>query len=188
MKKKTWNFALALAVMLALPFLVGSAQDFEDPIEELIEEYVPIDDEDTLVSIVTTMIEYGSLETFLELTQAAGLIEELKGDGPLTVFVPDDSAFAQLQPAQLEKLLSDREQLKNLLSRHIVKGQRVEFGDVADSLTVKALNGDVINIEVSEESVRIEKAWVLDEQIECSNGIIHVIDAVLLAPKGPRKG
>jgi uncharacterized surface protein with fasciclin (FAS1) repeats len=188
MKRNSWRLILAIAVMLALPFSLGSAQDIEDPIEEPIEEYEPGYDVDTLLPIITILSEYGSLETFLELIKEAGLLEELEGDGPVTVFVPDDSAFVQLQPAQLERLMSDRKFLKEVLSRHIVAGHRVEFGDGPETLTVKALNGDVINIEVTEESVKIERGWIIDEQIECSNGLVHVIDAVLLPPKGARKG
>ena len=188
MNKKIWKAGLAIVIMLAWPFSLGFAQDFEDPIEESIEEYEPEYDEDTIVSIITTLAEYGSLETFLELIEEVGLLEELNGEGPFTVLVPDDSAFAQLQPSQFERLMSDRKYLKEVLSRHIIAGHRLEFGDGPESLTVKSLNGDIIEIEITEESVRIEKAWVIDEQIECSNGLIHVIDAVLLPPKGQRKG
>ncbi len=188
MKKRIVKFALVATILLALPFSVGLTQDFEYPADESTDEYEPEYEEDVPPDIVKTMTDYGSLETFLGLLDKAGLMEKLKGQGPFTLFVPDDSAFAQLEPAQFEKLTSDPEYLKEVLSRHIVAGHRVEFGDNPESLTVKALNGAVINIEVTEESVRIEQAWVIDEQIECSNGLLHVIDAVLLPPEGQRKG
>lgn len=184
---RLWLLLVTATLLVATPCFNGFAQDMEDPIDELVEEQ-EYEHEDELLSILNTSEEYGSLTTLLELLQESGLYEELKGDGPFTLLAPDDSAFAQLQPQQLEKLMSDREYMKTVLSRHIVKGHRVEFGDEPQTLTIKCLNGDVITAEVTDESVRVEQAWVIDEQIECSNGIIHVIDAVLLPPKGPQKG
>jgi len=188
MKRRTWQLIVTIAVMLVLPFSIGSAQEFEDPIDEPVEEYEQEYDEGAVLPVLATLAEYGSLDTFLELIKEAGLLEELKGDGPVTVFVPDDSAFAQLPPVQLEKLMSERQYLKEVLSRHIIAGCRVEFGDEPETLTVRAINGDLINIEVTEESVKVERAWIIDEQVECSNGLVHVINAVLLPVKGSRKG
>ncbi len=187
MMTRLWPLLVAATLLVATPGFVGSAQDSDDPADEPVEDY----DEEyevEVLPIVETAAEYGSLATLVALLEESGLAEELNGEGPFTLLAPDDSAFAQLQPQQLEKLLTDREYLKAVLGRHIVAAHRLEFGDEPEALTIKCVNGDVINVEVTEESVRIEQAWVIDEQIECSNGVIHVIDSVLLPPKGQRKG
>ncbi len=186
MKTKLYLTLMAIFLLVIAPFSVVWAQDYEDPAEETIIE-PDMEDEEELVPILKTAADYGTLETFLELLHEAGLTKKLQGDGPFTVLIPDDSAFAQLKPKQLERLKSDRDYLKTILSRHIIVGHQVEFGDEPETLTIKTDGGDMLSVEVTEESVRIEQAWVIDEQIECSNGVIHVIDAVLLPLKVQRE-
>jgi uncharacterized surface protein with fasciclin (FAS1) repeats len=187
MMKRLWLILIASTFVLTAPYFMGSAQDLEDTENEPAEE----DDyglEAEFLPILETAAENGSLETLLKLLKLSGLDSVLQGDGPFTLLAPDDSAFAQLQPKQLEKLMSDKEYLKAVLSKHIVAGHRVVFGDEPETLTMKCLKGDVITAEITEDGVQIEHAWVVEEQIECGNGVIHVIDAVLLPPRGQQKG
>lgn len=186
MNTKPWLILMATALLVVTPFSLGMTQDLDDPLDELLLD-VETDDEEELLSVLKTAVEYEDLETLLELLHKSGLDKKLKGEGPFTLLAPDDSAFAQLRPDQLERLFSDKEHLQDVISRHIIVGHRMKFGDEPEELTIKVLGGDVVEVEVTDESVRIGEAWIVDEEIECSNGVIHVIDGVLLPPKGQRK-
>jgi uncharacterized surface protein with fasciclin (FAS1) repeats len=183
MNMPKWMLLIAAALLMAAPCSISSMQDTGDPIDEPIDEY---ESDDKVLPIVGTAIEYGSLNTLVELLKKSGLDKELKGDGPFTLFAPDDSAFARLTDKQLRRLTSDRQHLRNVLARHIVKGQALVFGDSKD-LTVETMWGDKLTIRVSEETVQVGCATLIDEEIKCSNGVIHVIDAVLLSKKGLQK-
>ncbi|MFH1699458.1 MAG: fasciclin domain-containing protein [Candidatus Zixiibacteriota bacterium] len=186
MKTKYWILATLAVMLIIIPFLnTGMGQDPEDPVDEPIEEY---EYEEEILPILRTAKEYGSLDTFLLLLRKCGLNEELNGDGPYTLFIPDDSAFADLKPEIWEKLNADGDYLKAIISQHIVIGHEIEFGEESRTFTIKVQSGDEISAEVTEESVRLDHSWIIDEWIECTNGVIHVIDSVLLPLKGKQKG
>ncbi|MFZ5979656.1 MAG: fasciclin domain-containing protein [Candidatus Zixiibacteriota bacterium] len=187
MIRRIWLIWGAIVLLAVAPGFVVSAQDTDEPIDEIIEEY-NIEYEEELLPVLSTAAEYGSLETLLELIRQSGLDKELQGAGPYTLMAPDDSAFAQLKPEQFERLSSDREYLKQVLSRHIIKGQKVVFGVAPQVLTLTSLNGDELIAEVTDDAVLVEQAIVIDEEIECNNGVIHVIETVLLPPEGQQKG
>jgi len=135
-----------------------------------------------LVDIVDTATAAGSFKTLLEAATAAGLVETLKGEGPCTVFAPTDAAFAALPAGTLDSLLADKEALKNILLYHVVAGS-VDSTAVIGLTSAKAVNGDTITITVKDGSVYLnDTVKVVTTDIEASNGIIHVIDAVLLPP------
>lgn len=140
-----------------------------------------------VLPLLQTIEQMGTFETFLGFIRASGLDAKLKGDGPFTIFAPDDSAFAQLMPYDLEELSTDKDYLTNVIMRHMVK-RLVKFDGEPGFRTVKALNGDILGLEVTETMIRIEDAWVIDEQINCTNGIIHVIDAVLIPQPEDQEG
>ncbi|MFH2036087.1 MAG: fasciclin domain-containing protein [Candidatus Zixiibacteriota bacterium] len=185
MKTNPWLILLA-TVLLMMPSSIIMAQDQDEPNNEPILEY-DLENESEFLPILETASEYGSLETFLNILSQAGLDEKLLGEGPFTLFAPDDSAFTILKSEQLEKLKSDKDYLKMVMARHIVVGQEIEFGDEPQSMEIQTLNGDNISVKITEVSVQIEQGIVIDEEIGCSNGVIHVIDAVLIPSKGKRE-
>ncbi len=111
--------------------------------------------------------------------KAAGLVETLSGDGPFTVFAPTDEAFAQIPQADLEALLADKEALTAVLTYHVVAGS-VFAKDVMGLSSAETVNGQSVDIKVWDGKVMIDGATVLTTDIEATNGVIHVIDQVIL--------
>ncbi|WP_224816255.1 fasciclin domain-containing protein [Hasllibacter sp. MH4015] len=130
-------------------------------------------------TIVDVATEAGSFTTLLAAAEAAGLVETLSGEGPLTVFAPTDEAFAALPEGTVEGLLEDTEALTAILTYHVVSGA-VMSGDLTDGMTAATVNG--AEITVSLDPVMINDANVVTADIEASNGVIHVIDSVLMPP------
>jgi len=131
--------------------------------------------------IVDTAVAAGDFETLVAAVQAAGLVDALKGDGPFTVFAPTDAAFAALPDGTVEALLKDKEALSNILLYHVVAGE-VMAADVKDGMTAETLQGSTVKFSVSDEGVKINDANIITTDIKTSNGVIHVIDAVILPP------
>ncbi|MBK5926105.1 fasciclin domain-containing protein [Rhodobaculum claviforme] len=128
--------------------------------------------------IVDTAVAAGSFTTLVAAVEAAGLVETLKGDGPFTVFAPTDEAFAALPEGTLEALLEDTEALTAILTYHVVPGA-VMSGDLTDGMEAETVNGQSVTIGVG-DTVTVDGATVVQADIEASNGVIHVIDAVIL--------
>ena len=131
--------------------------------------------------IVDTAIGAGGFETLVAAVQAAGLVETLKGSGPFTVFAPTDEAFAALPPGTVDRLLepANRDALRALLTYHVVAG-RVPAAAAGALRNAETVNGQRVAIKVEEGRLKIDQATVQSADIGASNGIIHVIDAVLL--------
>ena len=136
--------------------------------------------------IVDTAIAAGNFKTLVKLVQEAGLVDALRENGPFTVFAPTDQAFAKLPKAQVEALLKDKEALRQVLLYHVVSG-KVTSDQVAHLKSAKTLQGSDIRINASKGKVKINQASVVKADIECSNGVIHVIDRVILPPKQSKK-
>ncbi len=138
-----------------------------------------------LADIVDTAVAAGSFETLVAAVQAAGLVDALKGDGPFTVFAPTDAAFAALEEAQpgiLETLLAEPTgALTDILLYHVIFG-KIMAADVTDGLVATTLLGEDVTFSVADGVVKINDATVIAADIEASNGVIHVIDAVLIPP------
>jgi len=133
--------------------------------------------------IVDTAIEAGSFETLVTAVQAAELEEALRGEGPFTVFAPTDAAFDALPDGTLEELLADPTgDLAQILLYHVVSG-RVMAADVSDGLEAETLQGATVSFSVMDGEVKINDATIVTTDIEASNGVIHVIDAVILPPE-----
>lgn len=128
--------------------------------------------------IVDTAVAAGSFKTLADLLTKAGLVETLKGAGPFTVFAPTDDAFAKVDKATLDKLGANPEALKQVLTYHVVAG-KVMAADVKAG-PVKTVEGSEATIAVEGGKVTIDKANVTKTDIAASNGVIHVIDAVIL--------
>ncbi|QDU82248.1 Cell surface lipoprotein MPB83 precursor [Polystyrenella longa] len=131
--------------------------------------------------IVTTAVEAGSFKTLAKALDAAGLVSTLQGDGPFTVFAPTDEAFAKLPEGTIETLLKpeNKEMLAGILTYHVVSG-KVNAAAVTKISGATTVNGQQVDIVVEDGSVMIDGAKVIKADIECTNGIIHVIDSVIL--------
>ncbi|RLT58013.1 MAG: fasciclin domain-containing protein [Chloroflexi bacterium] len=130
------------------------------------------------MTIVDTAAAAGSFGTLLAAAQAAGLVDALSGPGPITVFAPTDTAFEKLGNDTIAALLEDKEKLASILTYHVVKGS-VLAKDVVKLTTATTLQGSDVKID-AKAAVRINDATVTNADIQCSNGVIHVIDTVLI--------
>jgi uncharacterized surface protein with fasciclin (FAS1) repeats len=131
------------------------------------------------MNIVEIASSAGSFNTLVTAVKAAGLVETLSGEGPFTVFAPTDEAFAQIPQDQLEALLADKEALTAVLTYHVVPG-KVMASDVVGLTSAETVNGQSLNIHVMDGKVMIDDAQVVTTDIEATNGVIHVIDKVIL--------
>ncbi len=131
--------------------------------------------------IVDTAQSAGSFGTLVTALKEAGLVETLKGEGPFTVFAPTDEAFKKLPAEQLSALLKDKAKLTKVLTFHVVPGS-VKAEDVVKLKTANSVEGSPLAISVSSDGVKIEGAKVTATDIMCSNGVVHVIDTVVLPP------
>ena len=132
--------------------------------------------------IVDTAVAAGSFNTLVTAVQAAGLVDTLKSEGPFTVFAPTDDAFAALPEGTLDALLADPAALGDILLYHVVPGT-VMAADVVNLTSADSAQGSPIAIEVVDGQVVLNgSATVVTTDIETSNGVIHVIDAVILPP------
>ena len=156
--------AIALAATLAIPGALR-AQEAQG--------YAPQAD------LVQTAVAAGSFETLAKALEAAGLVETLKGEGPFTVFAPTDEAFAKLPAGALDSLLADREKLIQVLTYHVVPG-RVGSSEVAALSSAATVNGKSLRIAAVDGKVKVDDATVIQADVAASNGVIHVIDTVLL--------
>jgi uncharacterized surface protein with fasciclin (FAS1) repeats len=131
--------------------------------------------------VVDTAVAAGSFKTLVTAVKAADLVETLKGKGPFTVFAPTDEAFAKIPAEKLEALLADKDGLTAVLTYHVVPG-KVMAADVVKLTSAKTVQGKPLQISTKGGKVSINGASVVKTDIACSNGVIHVIDTVLLPP------
>lgn len=133
--------------------------------------------------IVETAVAAGSFKTLATALEKTGLVATLKGTGPFTVFAPTDEAFAKLPAGTLDKLLANPEQLKAILLYHVVSGD-VPSSAAAKLTSAKTVNGAEIKIAPMGNTLMINDAHVAKADVKASNGVIHVIDKVILPPAG----
>lgn len=131
--------------------------------------------------IVDTAIDAGSFKTLTAALTAAGLVDALRAEGPFTVFAPTDEAFAKLPAGTVEELLKpeNKDKLTRILTYHVVVGE-VLAKDVVNLKKAEALSGDELSIAVNDKGVLIDNAKVVQTDISASNGVIHIIDTVLI--------
>jgi uncharacterized surface protein with fasciclin (FAS1) repeats len=128
--------------------------------------------------VVATALADGTLKTFVRAVQAAGLTDTLKGAGPFTIFAPTDQAFAKLPPGTLDGLLKDKVKLAQVLTYHIVPGKTLVTEFKPGNL--KTVQGDMLRLTSDNGKVTVNNANVIQSDIAADNGVIHVIDAVLM--------
>jgi uncharacterized surface protein with fasciclin (FAS1) repeats len=136
-------------------------------------------DSEPTMNIVETAVAAGSFNTLVAAVKAAGLVETLSGEGPFTVFAPTDEAFAQIPADQLNALLADKEALTAVLTYHVVAG-KVMAEDVVKLSSATTVNGQDVDIKVWDGKVMIDDAQVTTADIDTTNGVIHVINKVIL--------
>ena len=158
--KRTLSAALLAAAVVAAPVSTASAQGKD---------------------IVETAVAAGSFKTLAKALGATGLVETLKSKGPFTVFAPTDEAFSKLPAGTLDKLLANPDQLKAILLYHVVSGE-VTGAQAAKLASAKSVNGAEIKIMAMDGKLMINDAHVSAGDVKASNGVIHVIDKVLLPP------
>jgi len=132
--------------------------------------------------IVDTAVAADDFNTLVTAVQAAGLVETLKGDGPFTVFAPTDAAFAALPDGALEGLLADKDQLAAVLTYHVVPGKVMAADIAGKSLAVATVQGGEVAIDATGDTPTINGASIVTTDVVASNGVIHIIDAVILPP------
>jgi uncharacterized surface protein with fasciclin (FAS1) repeats len=131
-----------------------------------------------MADIVDIAVGADSFKTLVTAVQAAGLVETLKSPGPFTVFAPTDDAFAKLPPGTIQTLVQNIPQLTRILKYHVVSGKLMK-DDLAKLGTVTSVEGSTINIDCS-DGFEVKNATVVAADIEADNGVIHVIDTVIL--------
>jgi len=132
--------------------------------------------------IVDTAVSAGSFNTLVAAVQAAGLVDVLKSDGPFTVFAPTDAAFAKLPAGTVENLLKpeNKDQLTAILTYHVIAGKVMSKDLIGKKLDAATVQGSTVSIDATGGAVRVDNAMVVTADIATKNGVIHVIDAVIL--------
>lgn len=163
---KRMKWAVAMVAAFGLGAGLGASQAFAGDHEK---------------DIVDTAVAAGQFETLVAAVEAAGLVETLKGEGPFTVFAPTDEAFAKLGEEAIQDLLKpeNKEKLVAILTYHVVPG-KVMAKDVVSLSEAATVQGQAVEIAVTDGEVSIDGANVILADVEASNGVIHVIDAVIL--------
>ncbi|RCS58116.1 fasciclin domain-containing protein [Parvibium lacunae] len=137
--------------------------------------------DNTPKNLVDTAASAGQFNILSQAIKQAGLEETLKGTGPFTVFAPTDAAFNKIPKAQLDKLLADKEALKNVLTFHVLPGK--VMSKAVTNASVKTVNGANVTVSRSGDFVGYDDALVTKADIEATNGVIHVIDTVVMPPR-----
>ena len=132
-------------------------------------------------NIVETAVAAGSFTTLVKAVQAAGLVDALSGPGPFTVFAPTDAAFAALPAGTLESLLADKAALAKVLTYHVIVGE-VLASSLPSVPMATTLQGSPVMFTINGGEARINQARIINADVKASNGVIHVIDAVILPP------
>jgi uncharacterized surface protein with fasciclin (FAS1) repeats len=175
--KTRYIIAIVVALMV-VPLVIAACGSTSDEAEAPSPSPSPTM---ALKDIVDTAVEAGSFTTLVTAVQAAGLEETLRGEGPFTVFAPTDEAFAAVPKETLDALLADPEgALTDVLTYHVVPG-KVMSTDLSDGMQADTVNGEKLDISVGEDgTVMVDGATVVTADIETSNGVIHVIDTVMV--------
>lgn len=173
--------ALAAIASLAIPVQAGKKCNGTKTVHQPTHRYITTASHPGEPDLVDTAAKAGSFKTLVAAVKAAGLVETLKGDGPFTVFAPTDEAFAKLPKGTVESLLKpeNKKQLQAILTYHVVAG-KVKAADVVKLSSAKTVQGELVDVVVSDNGVKVDQANVIKTDIEASNGVIHVIDSVLL--------
>ena len=168
MIKKVALYSLLISATLLFGVCMGASNSMATPSKSLGGK-----------NIVDTAIATGNLKTLVTALQTTGLVNTLNGKGPFTVFAPTDAAFAKIPKDQLIALMANKTELINLLNYHVVPGE-VMSTDFKNGMIVRTVQGENLTFTLADGGVMIENARVVQADIVCANGVIHVIDVVLI--------
>lgn len=157
---------LTLAVLSGSLLMPGLRATTDQPVEPTL-------------NIVETAATAGSFNTLVEAIKVAGLVEVLSSEGPFTVFAPTDEAFSRIPQEELNGLIADKEALTAVLTYHVVPG-KVYAEEVVKLSSAETVSGQTVEVRIDGGKVRIDGATVISADIEATNGVIHVIDRVIL--------
>jgi len=174
---RTTTIALLLVSLAVFGYVLPSRADVEGPREE--HRPLPVLEAAAMKNIVETAIEAGSFKTLVKAVQEAGLVQTLSGPGPFTVFAPTDEAFAKLPAGTLDGLLKDKAKLTKILTYHVVAGKH-PAAEVVKAKSYKTVEGQSLTITMKDGAVMVDNAKVLKTDVMATNGVIHVIDTVVL--------
>jgi len=184
---KRWTLATVIALVVAVPLVVAacgssSSSSSASP-SAAMTSASPAMSPAATQDIVDTAVAAGDFKTLATALKAAGLVGALKGPGPFTVFAPTDAAFASLPAGTVATLLkTPKGELTRILTYHVVPGT-VMAADITDGMTAKTLEGSTVKFTVKDGKVYVNGAQVTTADVPASNGVIHVIDKVLIPPK-----
>jgi transforming growth factor-beta-induced protein len=184
---KRWTIATVIALVLAVPLVIAacgssSSSSSASPTPAMTSAS-PAMSPAAAKDIVDTAVAAGQFTTLAKALQAAGLVDALKGPGPFTVFAPTDAAFAKLPAGTLATLLkTPKGELTRILTYHVVPGT-VMAADITNGMTAKTLEGSTLKFTIKNGNVYVNGAQVTTADVPASNGVIHVIDGVLIPPK-----
>ena len=165
---------IKIMTILAALFLLASLAGASD--------YAPkVAGTESQKNIIETAVAAGTFNTLVEAVKAAGLVETLSSPGPFTVFAPTDEAFAKVPKAVLDALMANKTLLTAVLTYHVVPGE-VMSSDLKNGMSVKTVEGSDVKITIGSAGVMVDNAKVIKPDIKASNGVIHVVDAVILPP------
>jgi uncharacterized surface protein with fasciclin (FAS1) repeats len=174
---KRWMILIAALLIVAVPFVLAACGD---DAEEGTGGAMSPSPEPAQPDIVDTAVAAGSFTTLTAALEAAGLVDTLKGEGPFTVFAPTDDAFAALPEGTVDALLADPQgELTDILTYHVVPG-KVMSTDITDGMTATTVQGGDLTFTIDGGAVYVNGQMVSTADIETANGVIHVIDGVLL--------
>jgi uncharacterized surface protein with fasciclin (FAS1) repeats len=175
---RRWLLLVGALLIVAVPFVLAACGGDEEEATPAPATSAPAADD-----IVDTAVSAGNFTTLVAALKAAELVETLKGVGPFTVFAPTDEAFAALPEGTVETLLEDpKGDLTQILTYHVVPG-KVMSTDITDGMTATTVQGEDVTFTIKDGSVYVNDAMVVTADIETLNGVIHVIDAVLIPPQ-----
>jgi transforming growth factor-beta-induced protein len=184
---KRWTITTVIALVLAVPLVIAacgssSSSSSASPTPAMTSAS-PATSPAAAKDIVDTAVAAGQFTTLAKALQAAGLVDALKGTGPFTVFAPTDAAFAKLPAGTLATLLkTPKGELTRILTYHVVPGT-VMAADITNGMTAKTLEGSTLKFTIKDGKVYVNGAQVTTADVPASNGVIHVIDGVLIPPK-----
>lgn len=183
MKNNMYIYVIGgLLVLGVVGFMLMQPKDTQPMVTDEVQDEPQVTEQmapQEMGTIVDVAVANGNFNTLVAAVQAAGLVDTLSGPGPFTVFAPTDEAFAKLPPGTVEELLEDPEALANILTYHVVSG-KVMAADVVGLTAAPTVQGQELTVTVEGTKVMVNDATVVITDVEASNGVIHVIDTVLL--------
>ncbi len=160
----------------------GEIEEAQEATQEAIDAEIASQEAEQRLNLVETAVESGQFDTLITAVQEAELEETLSGEGPFTLFAPTDAAFDALPEGTLDELLGDKDALTNVLLYHVVD-EELMAADVTGMESIVTMQGGELMVTVTNDTVMVNDAIIVTADIEASNGVIHVIDAVLIPPE-----